>query len=62
MSANKIVNVQDLVTNVTVLMEVGRIFSNHTGMPCRNPMEIQQELLRLQSRLHKKKPKNEKER
>jgi hypothetical protein len=62
MSANKIDYVKDLVTNVTLLVEVGRLFSSHAGMPGRTPVEIRQELLRLQVRLHKQKPRNEKER
>jgi hypothetical protein len=32
MSANNIDNIEDLVTNVTLLIEVGRIFSRHAGM------------------------------
>jgi hypothetical protein len=62
MSANNIGKVQDLITNVTLLVEVGRLFSSHTGMPGRTLVEIRQELLRLQVRLHKQKPRNEKER
>jgi hypothetical protein len=61
MSANNIENVEDLVTNVNLLVEVGKLFSKHAGMPGRTPVELRQELLRLQARFEKKKPKDEKE-
>jgi hypothetical protein len=60
LSASNIENLQDLVTNVTLLVEVGRLFSRHAGMPGQTPVEIRQELLRLQARIHKKIPKDEK--
>jgi hypothetical protein len=60
MSAKNIDRFEDLVTNVTLLVEVGRIFSSHIGMPGRTPAEIRQELLRLQKRYYKQKPRNEK--
>jgi hypothetical protein len=46
--------------NVTLLVEVGKLFSRHAGMPGRTLVEIRQELLRLQARFEKKKPKDEK--
>jgi hypothetical protein len=53
---------KELVTNVTLLVEVGRLFSSHTSMSGRSSVEIRQELLRLQARLPKQKPRNAKER
>jgi hypothetical protein len=47
MTANNIDDIEDLVSNVTLLVEVGKIFIRHVGMPGRTPAEIRQELLRL---------------
>jgi hypothetical protein len=59
MSANNIDNIE-VVTNVSLLIEVGRLFSRHAGMPGRTPVELRREILRLQARFEKKKPKDEK--